>query len=91
MLHKIQGDANSLPMPPASNLIYFDAFGPDKQPEMWNQDIFDRLYEALEPGGIITTYCAKGAVRRGLQSAGFHMERIPGPPGKREMLRGRKE
>lgn len=90
ILHKIEGDANQLPMPQAVDLIYFDAFAPDKQPEMWNQDLFDRLYGALNPGGILTTYCAKGAVRRSLQASGFQMERIPGPPGKREMLRGRK-
>lgn len=70
------------------NVVYFDAFAPDKQPSMWTQSLFDRLYAGLSTGGILTTYCAKGAVRRMLQTAGFHVERLPGPPGgKREILR----
>lgn len=73
------------------DLIYFDAFAPEKQPEMWTQELFDRLYVILNNGGILTTYCAKGAVRRMLQAAGFIVERLPGPPGgKREILRGTK-
>jgi tRNA U34 5-methylaminomethyl-2-thiouridine-forming methyltransferase MnmC len=71
-------------------LIYFDAFAPDKQPECWSPQIFRRLYENLLPGGILTTYCVKGQVKRTLKEVGFHVERLPGPPGKREMLRGRK-
>ena len=70
------------------DLVYFDAFAPEKQPEMWTQQLFDQLYAALRTGGILTTYCAKGVVRRMLQSAGFTVERLPGPPGgKREILR----
>jgi len=72
------------------NLIYFDAFAPEKQPEMWQETIFQRLYTLCADDGILTTYCAKGAVRRMLQSAGFTVERLPGPPGKREMLRATK-
>jgi tRNA U34 5-methylaminomethyl-2-thiouridine-forming methyltransferase MnmC len=72
------------------DLIYFDAFAPDKQPEMWTQAIFNYLYEHTTTDGILTTYCAKGGVRRMLQSAGYMVERLPGPPGKREMLRARK-
>lgn len=74
-----------------SDLIYFDAFAPEKQPEMWSQELFHGLYVLLNDGGILTTYCAKGAVRRMLQTAGFVVERLAGPPGgKREILRGRK-
>lgn len=73
------------------DLIYFDAFAPDKQPEMWEESIFRRLYSLCNPDAILTTYCAKGAVRRMLQSAGFTTERLPGPPGKREMLRAIKQ
>lgn len=74
------------------DLIYFDAFAPEKQPEMWTQELFNRLYAVLNTEGIITTYCAKGVVRRMLQAAGFLVERLPGPPGgKREILRGRKQ
>lgn len=73
------------------DLIYFDAFAPEKQPEMWHQSLFDSLYRSLAPGGILTTYCAKGVVRRMLQAAGFVVERLPGPPGgKREILRATK-
>ena len=86
-LHKIQGDNNSCTLPEDMDLIYFDAFAPDKQPEMWSQEIFDRLYAYTSEGGILTTYCAKGVVRRMMQKAGYSVERIPGPPGKREMLR----
>ena len=70
------------------DVVYFDAFGPDKQPEMWQGKLFEKIYLSMAPGGILTTYSAKGAIRRLLQSIGFKMERLPGPPGKREMLRG---
>lgn len=73
------------------NLVYYDAFSPETQPELWTKEIFDKIYQMLNLGGILTTYCAKGYVRRNLVAAGFKVERLPGPPGKREMLRGRKE
>ena len=69
------------------NLIYFDAFGPRVQPELWTESIFQKMYEALLPNGILVTYSAKGSVRRALLAVGFKAEKIPGPPGKREMLR----
>ncbi|HPD86531.1 MAG TPA: MnmC family methyltransferase, partial [Proteiniphilum sp.] len=72
------------------DLIYFDAFAPGKQPEMWRETIFQRLSTLCGDDAILTTYCAKGAVRRMLQSAGFTVERLPGPPGKREILRATK-
>ena len=72
------------------DVIYYDAFAPEKQPEMWNDDIYNKLFSMSNNGCVITTYCAKGVVRRGLRDAGFTMERIPGPPGKREMIRGTK-
>jgi tRNA U34 5-methylaminomethyl-2-thiouridine-forming methyltransferase MnmC len=72
------------------HLIYFDAFAPTVQPEMWEEKHFHTLYASLFTGGILVTYCAKGAVRRAMQSAGFMVERLPGPPGKREMLRATK-
>ena len=74
----------------AFDLIYFDAFGPDVQPELWTENIFSNLYKALNKDGILVTYSAKGSVRRAMQSIGFTVERLPGPLGKREMLRGRK-
>lgn len=72
------------------NLVYFDAFAPDKQPELWSDEIFAMLFKAMKKGGVLTTYCAKGVVRRSLIAAGFEVERIPGPPGKREMIRAHK-
>jgi tRNA U34 5-methylaminomethyl-2-thiouridine-forming methyltransferase MnmC len=72
------------------DLVYMDAFAPDKQPEMWEENLLKRLYDALDEGGIFVTYCAKGEIRRRLQRCGFNVERIPGPPGKREMLRATK-
>ena len=87
-LHKIEGNSNACELPDDIDLIYFDAFAPEKQPEMWNQEIYNRLYAHTAPGGVIVTYCAKGEVRRGMQAAGFEMSRLPGPPGKRHILRG---
>lgn len=95
-LQKVQTDANRYLAEGSrtlqgSDVIYFDAFAPEKQPEMWSQELFDRLYVLLNPGGILTTYCAKGVIRRMLQAAGFIVERLAGPPGgKREILRARK-
>ncbi|MDO5571400.1 MAG: tRNA (5-methylaminomethyl-2-thiouridine)(34)-methyltransferase MnmD [Bacteroidales bacterium] len=72
------------------DVVYFDSFAPDKQPEMWSDDIYKKIVNAMNSNAVMTTYCAKGIVRRGWQNAGLTMERIPGPPGKREMLRGKK-
>ena len=70
--------------------IYFDAFAPNTQPELWTIAQFERLYKALKPNGILTTYCAKGEVKRNMKAAGFVIEALPGPIGKREMTRARK-
>jgi tRNA U34 5-methylaminomethyl-2-thiouridine-forming methyltransferase MnmC len=69
------------------DLIYFDAFGPRVQPEMWTIELFQKLYDALKTGGVFVTYCAKGQVKRDLKSVGFALETLAGPPGKREMIR----
>jgi tRNA U34 5-methylaminomethyl-2-thiouridine-forming methyltransferase MnmC len=69
------------------HLVFFDAFAHSAQPELWEAEIFISLYNTMELGGILVTYSAKGQVRRNLQAAGFQVERIQGPPGKREMLR----
>ena len=63
---------------------------PEKQPEMWLSERFEQIFEHCNAGAILTTYCAKGIVRRAMQAAGFAVERLQGPPGKREMLRSRK-
>ena len=73
--------------PESFDLIYFDAFAPDNQPEMWSVDVFRKMYTALRTGGILVTYCSKGVVQRTMKEAGFTVEKTPGPPGKREMLR----
>ncbi|MDO9136288.1 MAG: tRNA (5-methylaminomethyl-2-thiouridine)(34)-methyltransferase MnmD [Lutibacter sp.] len=72
------------------DLIYFDAFGARVQPELWTEEIFEKMYKALKSGGVIVTYSAKGSVRRAMLAVGFSVEKLPGPPGKREMLRGTK-
>ena len=69
------------------DVIYFDAFGARVQPELWTEEIFFKMFLALKPEGVLVTYAAKGSVRRAMQSVGFNVERLPGPPGKREMLR----
>jgi tRNA U34 5-methylaminomethyl-2-thiouridine-forming methyltransferase MnmC len=72
------------------DVVYFDAFSPVTQPELWTQELFTSIYTSMRVGGVLTTYCAKGEVRRNMQRAGFTVERLPGPPGKREMLRATK-
>ena len=69
------------------DLVYFDAFGARVQPELWTVAIFKIMYEAMKKNGVLVTYSAKGSVRRAMQEVGFVVERLPGPPGKREMLR----
>ena len=73
------------------DLIYFDAFGYRVQPELWSEAIFRRMYDALNERGMLVTYAARGVVKRNLQAAGFRVEKCPGPPGKREMMRAFKE
>ncbi|WP_120186324.1 tRNA (5-methylaminomethyl-2-thiouridine)(34)-methyltransferase MnmD [Tenacibaculum lutimaris] len=72
------------------DLIYFDAFGARVQPDLWTEDIFRIMFSALKAEGVLVTYSAKGSVRRAMQAVGFDVERLPGPPGKREMLRATK-
>lgn len=68
------------------HIIYFDAFAPEHQPEMWTADVFRKIYEALIRGGKLTTYCSKGSVQRAMKEAGFAVYKLQGPPGKREMV-----
>ena len=90
-LDKINCDYTNYILSGQYNVIYFDAFSPEKQPEMWTEDGFRKIYRCSGDGAVITTYCAKGTVRRTMGSVGFSMERLPGPPGKREILRGQKQ
>ncbi len=74
----------------AFDLIYFDAFGYHAQPELWSTGIFGKMYNALKPNGILVTYACRTVIKKAMQEAGFSTEKLPGPPGKREMLRGTK-
>jgi len=69
------------------DIVYFDAFAPEDQPEMWLPKIFQKLYNATSKNGILVTYCSKGIVKQALRDAGYSIKRLPGPPGKRHMIR----
>ena len=86
-LRKINTDFSTTNLEGNYDIVYFDAFSPEKQPEMWTLEQFRKIYESCNDEAILTTYCAKGYVRRNMISAGFRVERLPGPPGKREILR----
>lgn len=73
------------------DVVFFDAFSPEVQPEMWNVDIFTNIYNSLKNEGVLTTYSCKGTVKRSLKESGFIIEKLPGPPGKREFLRAWKK
>jgi tRNA U34 5-methylaminomethyl-2-thiouridine-forming methyltransferase MnmC len=89
-LHKTKCSLTDIELTDVYNLIYFDAFAPLVQPELWTEKIFIQMFNCLSKEGVLVTYCAKGEVRRRMQRAGFLVERLPGPPGKREILRARK-
>lgn len=86
-LKKIKADFTKEPVSGKYDLIYFDAFGPDKQPEMWTRDLFSGIAAVTNKNGILVTYSAKGEVKRNLKSCGFDVTLLPGPPGKRQMIR----
>lgn len=90
ILEKIYTDFSTFNHSAQYDVVFFDAFSPEKQPEMWTQPLFEKIYAHCNRDAILTTYCAKGMVRRALQNAGFVVERLPGPPGKREFLRAMK-
>ncbi len=86
-LFKEDADFRQMNPPPGIKLIYFDAFSPDKQPELWTSDVFDAIGRVSDSGAILVTYSSKGIVRRTLTSCGFDVDKVVGPPGKREMIR----
>jgi len=90
-LHKIHSSLEDY-LPPAGffDLVYFDAFGPDVQPGMWSEEVFKKMALALKSNGILVTYSTKGTIKRNLKAAGFDIEKLPGPKGKREILRAKK-
>ena len=90
-LHKIHKKLESYPISHNEyDIIYFDAFAPNKQAELWDLDILESMSRAMKPGGLFVTYCAKGQLKRDLASLGLSVETLPGPPGKKEMVRARK-
>jgi len=90
MLNKINGDILQTQIPTGNDLVYYDAFAPDKEPDLWSENLFRKIYDSMTDGAVFVTYSAKGEVRRKLLSCGFRVEKLPGPPGKIHMLRARK-
>ena len=90
-LKKLNDDFTRINLTEKYDVIYFDAFSPEKQPEMWAEYLFKKLYLCAEKKAILTTYCCKGTVKRALKAAGFSIEKLPGPAGKREILRAIKK
>ena len=90
ILKKLKCDMHELEQKDEFDLVYFDAFAPEKQPELWTVELFRQIFLSMKSHSILTTYSSKGMVRRNLKAAGFHVEKIPGPPGKREMTRAYK-
>lgn len=86
-LNKVETDMTRTKLTGSFDLIYFDAFGPDKQPDMWTSHIFEEIGSVTSTNGILVTYSAKGEVKRNLKACGFDVSLIPGPPGKRQMIR----
>ncbi len=86
-LKKILADIQDYKLTGAYHVVYFDAFAPNKQPELWTQEIFMKIFGAMTADSILTTYSSKSEVKKRLIKCGFLVEKIPGPPGKREMLR----
>lgn len=87
-LHKINNTLQEVKFETTFDLIYFDAFGPRVQPQMWTEEVFSKIFNSTNPGGTLVTYCAKGEVKRTLKKVGYAVETLPGPPRKREMVRG---
>ena len=86
-LLKRHGDILNEPILSSFDIVYYDAFAPSKQPDMWTKEILRAIKEIMAPGGVLVTYCAKGQVKRDLASLGLVVEALPGPPGKKEMTR----
>lgn len=90
-LYKTRTDGAAYTLRQPADLVYYNAFDPVTQPELWAPAVFEKLYHQMAPGAILVTYCCKGSVQRALRSAGFVIEKLPGPAGKREMLRAFKQ
>lgn len=84
---KIIGDLTNYSIPGEYDVVYFDAFAPTAQEELWTEEIMKKMFDILRPEGVLVTYCAKGSFKRALKAVGFNIEALPGPGGKREMTR----
>jgi tRNA U34 5-methylaminomethyl-2-thiouridine-forming methyltransferase MnmC len=91
VLTKLHTDLQSVSLDPVYNIIFFDAFAPSKQPSMWEFPMIEKVCNALVPGGLFVTYCAKGQLKRDLKTLGMEVETLAGPPGKKEMVRAMKK
>lgn len=90
-LYKQKQSALDVPYPYEKfDLVYFDAFAPDAQPELWTEELFKKIYQCMKPESILITYSTKGIVKRALKNVNFQLEKLPGPKGKREILRAKK-
>jgi tRNA U34 5-methylaminomethyl-2-thiouridine-forming methyltransferase MnmC len=90
-LTKLHIDLESISLQPVYDIVYYDAFAPSKQPAMWEFPLIEKVCNALTPGGLFVTYCAKGQLKRDLRSLGLDVETLAGPPGKKEMVRAVKK
>ena len=87
ILHKHAADFNEVCFDTVFDVVYYDAFNPDVQPPLWSRNLLQLFYNSLKPGGVLTTYCVKGIVKQAMRDCGFAIKRLPGPPGKHQMLR----
>jgi len=86
-LHKIHADLLDYDIPGGIDLVYYDAFSPEKEPALWTDSVFRKIYDSMSDSGVFVSYSAKGNVRRSLLAAGFRVEKLAGPPGKKHILR----
>ncbi len=87
ILEKNEGYIEHIHLPDEIDIVYFDAFAPSAQPHLWEETIFQKIFSSMTERGILVTYCAKGSVKRTMKTVGWNIEKLPGPPGKREMTR----
>ena len=91
-IKKCEADACSYELPKDFfDVVYFDAFSPEKDSDLWSEDMFLKVYDSLKKGGVLTTYCCKGEIKRRMKKVGFVITKLPGPKGKREILRAEKK
>ena len=86
-IHKVEGKLEDYDVPQHTDIVYFDAFAPARQPELWTYPILERVCDSLATNGVFVTYCAKGQLKRDLRKLGLRVETLAGPPGKKEMVR----